>query len=359
VIRRLTVLLLVLSALGLPSETARAGVMRPGAPAFPGAATAAAGTPAAAAPGVSIGVRLLTVPTDEANDPRAYEYIVDHVRPGTTIRRQFQVSDLGSAAAAVSVYAAAASVSGGSIQFAPGTTKNALTTWVSVSSPVLSLRPHQSVTETATIAVPPEATGGEQYGVIWAQVGGLGHGNIELVSRVGIRMYISVGPGGAPPSSFTLGPASGARVNGRPVLLVPVRNTGGLAVDIVGSLSLSDGPGGLHAGPFRADSLVTLAPGQAGTDAFTLPAAVPNGPWAVLVTLQSGLIVHSAQYTVSFAGTGAPAQGFPWALTIGLTAAAAAAIVLLLIIRYRRPRGGRGAGPGSPAPAGHGSGGYA
>jgi hypothetical protein len=304
-------------------------------------------------PTVSISIKLLQLPVSASSDPRAHEYIIDHLAPGTVIHRQFQVADVGATGIQMSVYAAAASISGGTFHFAPGDTQDEMTTWVSVSRPVLRLKPHQRVTEVATIAVPPAATRGDQYGVIWAQVAAAaGPESIKLISRVGIRIYLSVGPGGAPPADFAVGIPAATRVDGRPELSIPVRNTGGLAVDIIGTLSLSGGQGGLRAGPYRASTVVTLAPGQSGTVRYTPAAGLPDGPWHALVTLQSGLIVRTGQFTVDFAGHVSAASGFPAALTAGLSAAAAVLLVtgLWLYLRRRRRRGGHG--PGSQ---GHGA----
>jgi hypothetical protein len=306
-----------------------------------GQARAARNEATAGPPGASVGVRLAQAPVGEHDDPRAYAYIIDHLAPGTTMHREFQVSDRGSKPAHVVVYAAAASISGGTFLFSAGHTPNEMTTWVSVSRPVVNLKPHQTVTEVATIAVPRDASGGEQYGVLWAQVGQLGSGNIELVSRVGIRIYLSVGPGGAPPSSFTMGTPAAARVNGHPVLRIPVRNTGGRAVDITATVSLSGGPEGLRDGPFRADSIVTLAPAQSGTVVYRLPAALPSGPWQARVVMQSGPITLNRQFAVDFIGTVQAAQGLPVALMTGLSLAALIVIIAaLLFFHWRRRRGG-------------------
>ena len=72
---------------------------------------------------------------------------------------------------------------------------------------------------TVTIAVPRGATRGEHYGVIWVQqtahvrvTQGFG---INDVARVGIRVYLAVGQGGAPPTNFTIASAAGHRSAGR------------------------------------------------------------------------------------------------------------------------------------------------
>lgn len=55
-----------------------------------------------------------------------------------------------------------------------------------------------------TMRVPRNAVGGERYGAAWAQVASKGKGTIKTVHRVGVCVYLSVGPGGEPPSDFTI-----------------------------------------------------------------------------------------------------------------------------------------------------------
>ncbi len=78
------------------------------------AVTATAGvSQAASPPSAQFGIRLLQVPASEANDPRAKLYIIDHLAPGTTVHREFQVANEGSQPLTLSVYPAAASISKG------------------------------------------------------------------------------------------------------------------------------------------------------------------------------------------------------------------------------------------------------
>jgi hypothetical protein len=121
------------------------------------------------------------------------------------------------------------------------------------------------------------------------------------VARVGIRVYLAVGQGGLPPTSFTITSVSGQLpAHGTPLFIVHVRNTGGRAVDLTGRLRLTGGPGGSSAGPFPVARLVTLAPGQSGNVVFALPARLPAGPWSARVTLVSGLTTATAQARVLF-----------------------------------------------------------
>src|SRR5437762_204087 len=76
-------------------------------------------------------------------------------------------------------------------------------------------------------------------------------GGITQVSRVGIRLYISVGAGGPPAAAFTIDTLTAQRsADGAPTVVAAVQNTGGRALDMNGSMELRNGPGGLSAGPY-------------------------------------------------------------------------------------------------------------
>ena len=89
--------------------------------------------------------------------------------------------------------------------------------------------------------------------------------------------------------------------NGDPVV-ARLQNTGGRAIDLSGHLKLSDRPGGVSAGPFPIQYGTTLAPGQAGQVSTVLANRLPDGPWRVMVQLQSDLTVRRAYATIDFAG---------------------------------------------------------
>ena len=150
--------------------------------------------------------------------------------------------------------------------------------------------------------MPRGAPPGEQYGVIWAEHDTKGSGNVALVSRVGIRLYLSIGPGGAPASNFTLGvPTARRAANGSPVVSLPIDNTGGRALDLHGTLALAGGPGGLQDGPFPAATVVTIAPGQSNHETFVLSRALPTGPWQGKFTVVSGLLTKTETVTAAIA----------------------------------------------------------
>jgi hypothetical protein len=313
------------------------------APGVSQAATVGSSSPSASAPG-RIGIKLLDVPSSQADNPRDEEYIVDQLAPGTVIHRKFEVVNLGSAPVQLLVYPAAASIANGSFQFASGHTQNLMTTWLSLSQGTLTLAPHSNATIEATITVPGNAPSGGQYGVIWAQESSTGAGNVLLVSRVGIRIYLTIGPGGAAPSDFTLGtPVTSRTPAGAPVVRVPVHNTGGVAVDVRGTLQLNGGPGGVSAGPFSASAVLTLAPGQSGQDTFDLSSHLPEGSWQGSFTMVSGLTTKTEKVTLDFTAAAATITAtaahnpFPIVPVAGAIAAVIIlAIAALLVTRSRR-----------------------
>jgi hypothetical protein len=265
--------------------------------------------PSGAAAG-SIGIRLLDAPIAAPADPRARIYIVDHLPPGTVIHRHVQISNTTSATAHVSIYSAAATISNGSFLGAAGRTANELSTWTSVTPGSFDLAAAHTTTAAVTIAVPSDAAPGERYGVVWAQVQSTRDtsSGVTDVSRVGVRLYVSVGPGGAPASNFSIDSLTAARAaSGQPVVVASVRNIGGRALDMNGYLRLEAGPGGLSAGPFPANLGVTLGVGATEPVAIVLDRQLPAGPWTAHITLRSGLVTRTASAVMTFPTAGSAA----------------------------------------------------
>jgi hypothetical protein len=312
--------------------------------AFTGSAVAAPVPTPGGSAGPAIGIRLLEAPVAERGNPRAYKYIVDHVPPGTVMHRRIEISNESAQPQSVDVSAGSATVDHGEFIWADDSTGNELTSWISFDTRALRLRPWEKRPVTVTIAVPAIATGGEHFAVIWAAVTARPpDGGITAVNRVGIRIYLDVGPGGAPRSDFAIGDFTAARGTDRvPSLSVLVRNTGGRVIDVSGTLDLTDGPAGTRAGPVKADTTATLRPGESGTVIFMLPADLPNGPWLADVNLASGAVRHAAQAPVTFPDpAGPPRVTSPFAahrtaIIIAAGVAALAVATALLLIRRRR-----------------------
>jgi hypothetical protein len=275
------------------------------APASASVGSAPVGRPA---PIASIGLRLVDVPVAARTDPRAQVYLVDHLAPGTVIHRRIEVSNTSTSRVHVVLYSAAATIAPGSFMVAAGHTGNELSTWTSVRPRASAVPAHGRVTATVTVVIPRDAAPGERYGVVWAEARSTPVGGITQVSRVGIRQYLSVGPGGAPASNFAIESLTAERSSdGRPTVLAAVHNIGGRALDLSGTLQLSDGPGQLRAGPFPATLGVTLGIGATEPVTIPLDMRLPDGPWNAQITLHSGLSARTARATVTFPNAGASA----------------------------------------------------
>lgn len=260
------------------------------------------GSALAAGPG-SIGIRLVNDPEVSRNDPLARSYIVDRVAPGTSIRRRVEIINTTGSTADVAIYPAAASLRRSRFGFAPGHSGNELSSWTSVSRGVLRLAPGRKTVATVTIDVPKEASSGERYAVIWAEVSqpAPDAGGVTLVNRVGVRMYVSIGPGGAPPSNFVIRSLAAKRsATGERLVVARVQNSGQRTLEISGNLTLSKGPGGLSAGPIPVKLGTALTPGESKRVNVRLDDQLPRGPWRAQMQLRSGSIQRVAMATITF-----------------------------------------------------------
>jgi hypothetical protein len=232
------------------------------------------------------------------------------------IERRIEVSNTTGSVQSIVLYAAAASIDDGSFVGAQGDTANELSTWTALAPDRSDIPAGGKLMATVTITVPSDAAPGEQYGVVWAEARSDDEsaGGVVQVSRVGIRLYVSVGPGGAPAADFTIESLTAGRSpDGQPMLSTSVRNTGGRALDLTGTLQLSSGPGGLSAGPFPAELGRTLAIGGTQPITVSLDESLPAGPWDAEIFLASGIIERSAEATITFPDSGLAAAVVPTA----------------------------------------------
>ena len=295
-----------------------------------------------------IGIGLLDVPASTQNDPRARAYIIDRLAPGSEITRRVQVTNNTASAQTIYLYPGAASITGGSFVGAESGSINELTTWTSLTQTTIELPSGGKAEVPVSIKVPADAAEDEHYGAIWAEARSPAtKGGVVQANRVGIRMYLSIGPGNGKPADFSITTLTAARDSeGLPQLSALVTNTGGRALDITGQLHLIDGPGQLSAGPFAVQQARTIAPGTSQNVTFTMPKELPHGPWTAQIKLKSGLLDRQASAPITFPEDGpgeavAPIQesSNPW-LPIAVSAAVllVAAITALLALRHRRRR---------------------
>ena len=301
----------------------------------------------------SVAIRLVDAPESRRDDPRARLYVVDHLAPGSTIRRRLEVSNTTGRRQRIELYAAGAELKNGSFTGFDGRAPNELSGWVTLDPGVVELPAGGRATATATIAVPPGVAGGERYAAIWAQLPPVGPGpdggGVTLVNRVGIRVYLSVGGGKEPPSDFAIGSLTAARnAEGAPVVRARVTNTGQRALDMSGELRLAEGPGSLSAGPFPAKLGTTLAVQATDDVEVVLDRQLPAGPWKAGITLTSGRIQREATATITFPAADAssasavkadPVEGRrSLLLPLALALVALLLLLLALAVKQRRDR---------------------
>jgi hypothetical protein len=285
------------------------------------------------------GVRLVDVPVSEADNARALRYIVDFLPVGSVVHRRILILNNERHTERFSVYPDAAHITDGLFVGDSGATRNELTRWISVQHPTVTLAAGASVTDMVTIKVPKGATKGEHYAVVWVQQTAKPSKRsgfaLTEISRVGVRVYLAVGRGGAPPTSFDVTSITGRRTaSGQSDVVAHVKNTGGRAVDLTGTVRLADGPGNSSSGPFRARKIATLAPGQSWNMVFPLPRSLPEGSWRATVSLVSGITQASGAATVRFAPVAVAQSGLSAMDWIWLALGGLVLLLVLVMGRY-------------------------
>jgi hypothetical protein len=295
-----------------------------------------------------LGLRIMDVPVKRVKDPRALTYIIDSLKPGSTIRRRVEVASYAADPVHVELYPAAATIENNTFRGADGRLGNDLSSWVSLDTTSVDVKAKSRKQVWVTISVPKTASKGERYAVVWAQVSNPPREgeNVALIGRVGIRIYLDVGPGGEPPTDFRIDGMTVTRAVGQwPVVTAHVHNTGGRAIDMAGTLSMSNGDGAIKAGPFRVSGGVTILPGKSGTVTVLLDKPLPAGDWDLELSLRTGTLEHKASTTLNVPGPVAPRPVKAWwqttrAISSGSALALGAGLLFLAgyLLRRRRAR---------------------
>jgi hypothetical protein len=299
-----------------------------------------------------LGLQLLDVPVSRAEDPRARAYIIDHLKPGMTIQRRVEVRNSSPERQHIELYAGAASVERNAFTVPAAREGNELSGWVSLESTSVDLSPGERTVVPVTVAVPRTASKGERYGAVWAQItrAPTQQDNVGQIHRVGIRMYLDIGAGGEPPTDFSIDGLAAARGDGEwPVVTAQVHNTGGRALDMVGTLSLTSASGAVKAGPFAVGTGVTILPGQRGQVSALVDQPLAAGRWNARMTLVSGIVERTGEGSIILPGAKVAESVESGAGALVLSLSVGAAIVLLgvvaalawhLVRRQRRSREG-------------------
>ncbi|MEU7753915.1 hypothetical protein [Micromonospora sp. NPDC049171] len=248
----------------------------------------------------AISIRMVDIPASRVQDPRARVYIVDHLNPGTTINRRVEVRNTSGETQKIEFYSGAASIEDNAFTVPEGREGNDLSGWIRLETATMELDPGERRPVAVEIAVPRKASKGERYAAIWAQVTSTRErtGNVTQIHRVGIRVYLDVGPGGEPPTDFRIdGLAAEPGPGEFPVVTARVTNTGQRALDMTGTVTLQKEA--VRAGPFKVTNGVTILPGQSGQVRVEVDQALPAGDWEVNAKLVSGTVERTATGTIS------------------------------------------------------------
>ncbi len=289
-----------------------------------------------------IGIGLVGQPGRAADGPLARVYVIERLAPGKSLRRRVEVINTSRAPADIAVCVAAAKMDRGSFTYAAGHGQNELSSWTMVSRDLVRLAPGADAFDTVTIDVPGNASSGRRYAVVWAQVSTMSSidGGVNLVNRVGVRMYVSVGPVLASQSNFAIGALTAERArSGQPRIGAEVHNTGRTRLDITGNLTLSKGPGGLRAAPLPAQLATRLAPGSSELVTVTFGAEFPRGPWSAHLVLTSGLVQRAVVATITFPRVAGASATRPGTSPLVFVAIALACLLALAVVGLLVPRG--------------------
>lgn len=200
------------------------------------------------------------VAPDGTEDERASRYIVDHVVPGSTLERDVTIGNDGDAPVDVELSVGGSEIVEHRLVFDDEGTgvEREIVEWAQLPRDRVTVAPRESVTVPVELVVPPDAEDGERYGVVWAAVRSTSTGAATVVNRVGVRIYLSVGDGPAPPSDFTVDlVAAGRADDGAPYLDVTLSNVGGRAVEPQGTVTFAGKAGEIEPG-------FTLTPADSG-----------------------------------------------------------------------------------------------
>jgi hypothetical protein len=199
------------------------------------------------------------------------------------------------------MYPDAATIANGAFVGAVSETVNELSTWTTLNQDSLDVPAGDTVEDTVTITVPQDAAPGERYAVVFAAASKSSSTGIKLIYRTGVRIYLSVGGDNPPASKFTVNTLTAQREhNGRAVVKAMVHNTGGRALDMFGTLTLTAVSGAMTAGPYPVRLGTTLAPGQSEPVTVAVPDPVSDGPWNAVIDLKSGLLDETYQARITF-----------------------------------------------------------
>jgi hypothetical protein len=283
----------------------------------------AASQPAPAAENAEFSLRPDRPASAEARDR---SYVVRTVKPGDQLGDRLLAVNLTDAPIELDVAPVDATVTGDG-QFAPGAAAEGDGRWITVTPNRVRVPARGTTPVDVRIRVPADAAAGDHIAAVVAQKAGAptGSGNVRLVQRVGVRVYLTVD--GAGESSRQGGQGRSFEITdlrwAGDAFEVDVQNTGDLLVEPLGSLAISRG--GLDATD-DVPVLGTVPPQELRTFKVPPPRALEPGTYDARIKLRlvqgGGEQERSLTFTLDGAlkaaddTDGKKGHGLPWWLIV-------------------------------------------
>ncbi len=247
----------------------------------------------------TLGIRLLAVAGTSPSSPLASSYIVARLAPGDVLSRTVEIDEMASSTA-MNVEPVRGGgevvVVGGQFEFAGRSASNDLDE-LDLRSQGARSSPESRFTlaRYGNHAGAPGCVGGKSLcRGLGGDLGPAREWKRHHAREPGRRTHVRRGGAGRYVAAFKFR-ASRVECEARvfraiPLLVTTVHNSGANTLDLNGHLTLTHGPGGLHAGPFVAKLGVILAPGASEPASVILAPDFPRGPWTATLNVSSGTL---------------------------------------------------------------------
>ncbi|WP_018653807.1 WxL protein peptidoglycan domain-containing protein [Actinomadura flavalba] len=302
-----------------------------------------AGPPAHAEPAPGGGGFTWAVRPAGPTGPSGRDYFVYTASPGQRVTDRVTVSNLGTKALTLRVYATDAFNTGdGSFALLTADRRpTGVGTWATFRAGSYRIKPGKRAHIPFTLTVPSDATPGDHSGgvvtaVTQQQTSATGQ-RVNVDRRVAARVYVRVNGPLTPSAQIdTLAadysvPAAGT--SGTMTVTYRVRNTGNTRVTAAARIT-ADGPFGWGQGRPVSRPIPELLPGNAYTFTERLPGVAPAGPLKASVRLSLADPVSGAALPTRPVLRTASTFGAPW-LLVGVVALVLGGLAFVVVRRRR------------------------
>ena len=324
-----------------------------------GAQSAVAGAAVPAAPSFAIRPVKWDPGLRETNS-----YFVLDTKPGATTREQIRVTNVGTAAGTVKLYAVDATTgqTSGTVYKNGTARRRDAGSWIALSASKLTLAPHRSQIVSFVVTVPTGASPGDHVGGIVADTQTLTQRKHGGAIRIKIKHLtvdaVVVRVAGPTAAGLRVGRATATGGNGFQYLHLGLANTGDVMIKPTGTLLIQSGGTTILRKPLQLD---TLIPDTSIAYPVSLPTALQPGQYDAVVSLHYGnrvlvdgegvggslavsqtlpFHVSSGEYTQVFKGTPSltrpnSAMSVPLLLSWLIAGLAVLALVAVVVMRRR------------------------